>query len=183
MINLSMPEKALVFSSNSSAATRFLGGTLIKHLRPPCLIGLSGPLGSGKTEFVRGMLDTFGLGDIVSSPSFVLENVYEVGPAGVNAGLRALHHWDLYRVAHSFAGEDLADLITDTSRLVIVEWPERVAWINDCIDLRVMFDVVDDFNDGLESPRRLIFLSEGGLDLTGFADESASLDGVKRIEY
>ncbi len=48
------------------------------HLPPDAVVGLSGPLGAGKTEFVRALLTAWGSKEQVVSPTFVLETIYSV---------------------------------------------------------------------------------------------------------
>lgn len=77
---------------------------------------LSGPLGVGKTTWVRGLLRGLGWQDAVRSPSFNLLQTFETSP-------RVLHA-DLYRLAHAqdIGLEDYLD-----SHLCLVEWPENLA--------------------------------------------------------
>ncbi len=84
-------------------------------------IALYGDLGAGKTQFVRGLVR--GLGGnprAVSSPTFVLLNVYEGGRV-------AVYHLDAYRVtgAEDFEAIGFAELL-DQGGVVVVEWAERV---------------------------------------------------------
>ena len=84
-------------------------------------VALIGDLGAGKTQFTRGIVEGLG-GDphSVSSPTFVLLNVYDTGRLKV-------FHLDAYRVH----GSDDFDSIGFTELLeqggvVVVEWPQRV---------------------------------------------------------
>ena len=86
------------------------------------VVSLTGDLGAGKTQFVRGLVR--GLGGnprSVSSPTFVLLNVYDTGRLSV-------YHLDAYRVggAEDFETIGFTELL-DQGGVVIVEWPERVA--------------------------------------------------------
>lgn len=64
----------------------------VAKLAIPTTIGLVGPLGAGKTTFVRYLAKELGSLDAVSSPTYVLEQSYRL-PQG-----RELVHWDLYRL-------------------------------------------------------------------------------------
>ncbi len=111
---------AVEFFSRSPDQTRRLGIRLGAMLKPGDLVCLTGDLGSGKTTFVQGLAKGWGTLDSVTSPTFVLVNVYG-RPDGFN-----LFHLDAYRMAGPAEAEDLdIDLILETGALV-VEWPERI---------------------------------------------------------
>jgi len=107
--------------SLSEGETVDLGRILGRGLRGGELIVLHGPLGAGKTVFVRGLADGLGIAvEDVSSPSFSLVHEY----AG---GRFKLYHVDLYRIEDT---EELATLGLDELRgptsVVVVEWGERL---------------------------------------------------------
>jgi tRNA threonylcarbamoyladenosine biosynthesis protein TsaE len=83
---------------------------------------LDGPLGAGKTIFVKGMAAALGIDDEeVTSPSFTLVNRYE--------GRLTLYHLDLYRLPEGAAAAhavDLDELLTDTSASIVIEWGARM---------------------------------------------------------
>ena len=80
------------------------------------MVLVSGDLGSGKTTFVRGACLALGVEAPVTSPTFVIGQVY--------AGAVQVAHLDLYRL-DSLGGEDpalLEDYLTP-ERVGFVEWP------------------------------------------------------------
>ena len=90
--------------SRSVEETLALGRRVGALCEPGMCITLSGPLGAGKTHFVRGLAEGAGVADVglVSSPTYVLLNIY---PADArNAEAKAVYHLDAYRLA---GGEDL----------------------------------------------------------------------------
>jgi tRNA threonylcarbamoyladenosine biosynthesis protein TsaE len=97
------------------------------------VIGLAGPLGAGKTEWVKGLAEGLGIEpDLVTSPTFVIASEY--------AGRRELVHADLYRLDH--AGELDAAGFPDwlvPGHVVAVEWADRFpdALPADRIELRL----------------------------------------------
>ena len=102
----------------SAAETEALGERLGSELKPGDLVLLAGPLGSGKTTFVRGMARGAGSDAQVQSPTFQLVRVYP--------GRVQLAHVDLYRV--KVAGE-LADLGLDElldQGAMVIEWGDRL---------------------------------------------------------
>jgi tRNA threonylcarbamoyladenosine biosynthesis protein TsaE len=108
------------FFSRSSEQTRRLGTRLGAMLKPGDLICLSGDLGAGKTTLVQGIAQGFGSLDPVSSPTFVLVNVYRREDGN------ELHHLDVYRLGGVDEAVDLdLDTLIETGTLVI-EWAERI---------------------------------------------------------
>lgn len=124
--------------SRSPRETREVGRVLSRSLRPGALVLLSGPLGAGKTELVRGIADGLGAGEEdVASPTFAL--VHEYGPAG---GGPVLVHADLYRLLGTTrAGNAPEDLGLEEARergaVVVVEWPEGLAAAGDAVEVSV----------------------------------------------
>jgi len=107
--------------SHSVAETEAVAAALAESLRGGECIALDGDLGAGKTQFVRGLVR--GLGGsprAVSSPTFVLLNVYDSGRLKV-------YHLDAYRVggADDFEAIGFTELLAQGG-VVVVEWAARV---------------------------------------------------------
>jgi len=105
-------------TTTSAAETEALGEQLGARLKPGDLVLLAGPLGSGKTTFVRGMARGAGSDAEVQSPTFTLVRVYP--------GRVQLAHVDLYRVR---AAGELADLGLDElldEGAMVIEWGDRL---------------------------------------------------------
>jgi tRNA threonylcarbamoyladenosine biosynthesis protein TsaE len=112
---------ALEFITRSADQTRRLGMRLGKQLRPGDVLALEGDLGGGKTTFVQGLTAGWGSTDAVSSPTFVLVNVYHRGDGS------RLYHVDAYRLSGPVEAWDL-DIppLADEGPLV-VEWADKIA--------------------------------------------------------
>jgi len=119
------------------------------------IVTLSGDLGAGKTTFAQGIARALGVEEVVTSPTFVIEKVYELvddGAATREAGSyfpdpndrrkrennfppRASFHWarlihiDAYRLKDVHELEVLGwhDIAADPGNLILIEWPEMVA--------------------------------------------------------
>jgi tRNA threonylcarbamoyladenosine biosynthesis protein TsaE len=110
------------------ADTEKLGERLGAGLGAGDLVVLSGPLGAGKTVFVRGLARGLGVAGAVTSPTFVIAREHRPLPGG--AGV-PLVHVDAYRLGGTVdVAAELDDLDLDTdldAAVVAVEWGEGVA--------------------------------------------------------
>ena len=99
-----------------------LGVRIGEQLSGGEIILLNGPLGAGKTVFVKGIARALDLDDAdVTSPSFTLVNVHQ--------GRLLLYHIDLYRLeegASAAHAVDLDEILTDENAVVIIEWAARL---------------------------------------------------------
>ena len=108
--------------SNSPGQTQAIAAELAATLAGGECIALHGDLGAGKTQFVRGLVGGLG-GDVrsVSSPTYVLLNVYKTGRLPV-------YHLDAYRVAGADDFESIGfPELLEQGGVVVVEWAGRIA--------------------------------------------------------
>jgi tRNA threonylcarbamoyladenosine biosynthesis protein TsaE len=126
------------FISRSPEQTRRAGMRLGALLQPGDLVCLIGDLGSGKTTLVQGLSAGWGSLDPVSSPSFVLVNVYR-RPDGTR-----LYHLDAYRLSGSAEAEDLDIDVYIESGPLVIEWADRIqaALPGECLRLTMRW--IDD---------------------------------------
>jgi tRNA threonylcarbamoyladenosine biosynthesis protein TsaE len=111
---------AMDFFSRSPEQTRRIGVRLGGALQTGDVICLQGDLGAGKTTFVQGVARGWGSLDSVSSPTFILVNVYR------RADQSQLFHLDAYRLDSTPEAEEL-DLDSMLAQgPVLIEWPERM---------------------------------------------------------
>ena len=115
-----LDSNTLEFISRGPDQTRRVGARLGVVLRPGLVVCLSGDLGAGKTTLVQGIAQGWGSLDSVTSPTFVLVNLYR------RPDMTQLYHLDAYRLASSVEAEDLdLELMLEGGALV-VEWAERI---------------------------------------------------------
>jgi tRNA threonylcarbamoyladenosine biosynthesis protein TsaE len=86
-----------------------------RELKAGDVVGLSGPLGAGKTTFVKAVVQARLGTDPVSSPTFTFWHRYDGQPA--------IDHLDLYRIDDPAEIAELGlDEAFDGSSIVLVEW-------------------------------------------------------------
>lgn len=88
------------------------------------IVGLSGDLGSGKTAFSKAVAKILGVGESVTSPTFVIEKIYQT----TDPIFKQFIHIDTYRL-ESGAELNVLDferISEDSENLIFIEWPERV---------------------------------------------------------
>jgi tRNA threonylcarbamoyladenosine biosynthesis protein TsaE len=140
----------MIHESHSVAQTEAVAAQLAKTFIGGECVALDGPLGAGKTQFVRGLAAALGADPrAVSSPTFVLLNIYRGGRV-------PLFHLDAYRVA---GGEDFESIgfseLLEQNGVVVVEWASRVAKILPGSRINVSIEVTG------KSDRRITIESGG----------------------
>jgi tRNA threonylcarbamoyladenosine biosynthesis protein TsaE len=110
----------LEFFSRSPEQTRRVGMRLGGLLTAGDVICLQGELGSGKTTFVQGLAQGWGSMDAVSSPTFILVNIYR------RADGAQIFHLDGYRLNSVPEAEELDLDSMLTQGALLIEWPERM---------------------------------------------------------
>jgi tRNA threonylcarbamoyladenosine biosynthesis protein TsaE len=85
-----------VFRSKSPDETLEIAASFASTLKRNEVVALVGELGSGKTQFVKGICRFFSVHDLVSSPTFVMLHRYD----GLDESQKEilLYHFDLYRI-------------------------------------------------------------------------------------
>ena len=98
------------------------------------VIGLIGPLGAGKTTFVKAFAKQFKI-NTIKSPTFVITHQYPIKN-------RFLYHVDLYRLHNTKQLTDLGlDEILQANNLVLIEWADRFHEIQKRCDILISFKV------------------------------------------
>jgi tRNA threonylcarbamoyladenosine biosynthesis protein TsaE len=107
--------------SRSEEETFELAARLAGALVAGDVVLLSGPLGAGKTAFVRGLAAGLGVDpDDVSSPTFTLVHEYR-------GGRLVLYHADLSRLERAATADLGLEELGIRDGVLAIEWPERLA--------------------------------------------------------
>jgi tRNA threonylcarbamoyladenosine biosynthesis protein TsaE len=106
------------FTSNSDIETRALGASFSEILQLGDVIALYGELGTGKTQFIKGICEGLRIQEDVTSPTFTIMNIYNSN--------RTIYHFDFYRLTSEFEIFDLG--INDflfSDGISLIEWAEK----------------------------------------------------------
>jgi len=123
----------LVNKVSESELEIFLKSYLDKLILPK-IIGLSGPLGAGKTTIAKEIIKYFGFTEVVTSPTFNIVKQYTVGDLQI-------YHVDLYRLGSWSEFLDLDLPLDSDNSLFIIEWINLIPNLNqldmDIIDITI----------------------------------------------
>ena len=109
------------FISHHPAETEALGERWGRAAAPGLVLALSGDLGAGKTQLVKGLARGLGVTMRVHSPTFTLVNEY-------GGGRLTLFHLDLYRLetAAQLVSAGIEEFLSPDG-VAVVEWAERLS--------------------------------------------------------
>jgi len=106
--------------SRSPEETESLGQSWGSAATSGQVIGLTGDLGAGKTQLIKGLARGLGVKSPVLSPSFALVHEY-------TDGRLALFHLDLYRLQSpsQIVGAGMEEYFYNPQGVTVIEWVER----------------------------------------------------------
>ncbi len=144
--------KSLSLLLDSEWATFNFGKQIGCRAKGGEVIGLIGPLGSGKTVFVQGLAAGLGVADsIVTSPTFVIMNLYK--------GRLPLCHIDLYRFDKPIETIGLEEYL-EWNGVTAIEWADKAS--EKPFDLVIAFDYAGNGREGtLDVNLEHLYLTEG----------------------
>lgn len=123
-----------IILSDSPSRTQEIGRQIGELLAPGTCVALTGQLGAGKTEMVKGIAAGAGVaGDVVvNSPTYVIVNEYP--------GRVYIHHIDAYRLGGAEELEAIGiDEMLAGEGAVLIEWADRVPEVlpPDCLYISI----------------------------------------------
>lgn len=124
--------------TRSAQETWALGKSIGKQLRGGEVLALTGPLGSGKTVFVKGLAAGLGATGPVRSPTFTILQTYsQTGPTKH----QTFFHFDLYRIKSPTELRELGieEVLSGKRNIVAIEWPETAQQYLPSNTLRLAF--------------------------------------------
>ncbi|MDR1713359.1 MAG: tRNA (adenosine(37)-N6)-threonylcarbamoyltransferase complex ATPase subunit type 1 TsaE [Coriobacteriales bacterium] len=111
----------VTYITESAKETQALGRRLATELRPGDVLLLTGDLGAGKTQLVKGIASVLGITEAITSPTFNLMLEYRGGDGEL------LRHFDLYRLESPEQLEDIDyfGLLEAGDAVSVVEWGDK----------------------------------------------------------
>ena len=122
--SISQQKDNFCWTLDNPESTILCGSTLTKNFPNLSILLLKGPLGAGKTTFVKGIAKSLGIEEPITSPTFPLSQHYPYGSP-------PLVHIDLYRLHEPSLANEFFLQEEEESRsmgaLMVVEWSERLS--------------------------------------------------------
>jgi tRNA threonylcarbamoyladenosine biosynthesis protein TsaE len=125
------------FISKSETQTKNLAKKLARDFESGRVIGLAGDLGSGKTQFVKGVAEYFKIKQHITSPTFVVVKIYNV-PRNVETQhcrvftkrnrVKKIIHIDCYRLnsEQELLSLGVNEFFNNPNYLTIIEWADKI---------------------------------------------------------
>lgn len=111
--------KSFKLHTSNAEQTIQLGKKIGLQLKKGDIIALQGTLAAGKTTITKGIAESLGVTDEITSPTFCLISEYQ--------GKMPLYHFDVYRLEGT---EDFINLGADemlyADGVSIIEWSEKI---------------------------------------------------------
>lgn len=126
-------------TTESPAETAALAAVLAGSLRAGDVVVVRGEMGAGKTVFVRGACRALGIAAPLTSPTFTIGRLYELGNRQEPGSASAVAHLDLYRLG-SLDDEEpgLLDDYINAATIAFVEWPDiAAAELDPAVEVRI----------------------------------------------
>ncbi|MBR4682131.1 MAG: tRNA (adenosine(37)-N6)-threonylcarbamoyltransferase complex ATPase subunit type 1 TsaE [Elusimicrobiaceae bacterium] len=109
-----------LLKTSSCEQTQALAARFAKSLRGGEIVFLRGPIGAGKTVFVKGIAKALGLKGSPTSASFSLMKEYK------NKKFR-LFHIDLFRLEENEVFNlGFEEMLEDEKAIILAEWPDPI---------------------------------------------------------
>ncbi len=101
--------------SNSPEETFDIAFELASRINNPCLIGLTGEMGTGKTCFAKGFAEGLGVKELITSPTFL-------GISESYSGRFPFIHMDFYK---KVVLRNLIEHFQKNKSIVLIEWVDN----------------------------------------------------------
>ena len=97
----------MLIKTKNEKETINLGKNIIKYIKIPCVIVLSGDLGAGKTTLSKGIAKALNITELITSPTFTILNEYKTSKTNLYhfdmpASLQEIGGWENYNVTEYY---------------------------------------------------------------------------------
>ena len=97
---------------------------ILRAHEPHRVFAFDGPMGAGKTTFIKKLVEEMGSMDIVNSPTFAIVNVYDVEQPYRGE----VYHFDCYRLKDLREAMDFgAEEYLYSGNYCLIEWPDMIS--------------------------------------------------------
>lgn len=132
--------------SNNENETIEIAKEFCKTLKGGEVICLIGNLGHGKTTFMKGVGEYFGIPrENIISPTFIIANILQSSIFNPQSSIKNLIHIDAYRIENE---EDIVETgvleyFENSDSVVFIEWPEKIKSFIKNDYKQIKFKVID----------------------------------------
>lgn len=96
---------------------------ILQATEPHRVFAFDGPMGAGKTTFIKSLCEQMGTNDVVNSPTFAIVNVYDIDQPYRGE----VYHFDCYRLKDIREAIDFgAEEYLYSGNYCFIEWPEKI---------------------------------------------------------
>ena len=96
---------------------------ILQATDPHHVFAFDGPMGAGKTTFIKTLCEQMGTVDVVNSPTFAIVNVYDINRPYQGE----VYHFDCYRLKDIREAIDFgAEEYLYSGNYCFIEWPEKI---------------------------------------------------------
>ena len=109
--------------------------TFIAAMDDRTVFAFHGPMGAGKTTFIKAICEELGVEDVINSPTFAIINEYRSETTG-----DLIYHFDLYRINKLSEAEEIGtEDYFYSGALCFIEWPEKIEELlpGDVVDVTI----------------------------------------------
>ena len=134
-----------------------LGEKLSHKLNPQSIVLLHGPIGAGKTSFVKGIARGLPISEDITSPTFALSHHY-------SSGKIPLIHLDLYRLENISSAKEVffseEEEAIQSQAILVIEWPELIEpLIDNFWKIKISYAKRSGRNYEIRDPKNLLTFS------------------------
>lgn len=112
----------------------------VAHIDDATVFAFYGPMGAGKTTFIKAVCEELGVEDVITSPTFAIVNEYRSATTN-----ELIYHFDFYRIKKL---EEVYDMGYEdyfySGALCFIEWPELIEELLPTDAVKVKIEATED---------------------------------------